>query len=136
MWRPCNLYLQVYVAHSKNCCDMTAFNIVSDHPAQPTATVLTSLSPCRKQSCRGHAGRTTLEPFDAASESMHMRTAHGKQEDLVDNGWSRSPLMRVFPGRNRSTRRTRHRSSYMPHVFVHVHVQNEGLACKVSAVGC
>ena len=30
---------------------------------------------------------------------------------------------------------TKHSSSYMSHVFVHVHVQNEGLARKESAVG-
>ena len=30
---------------------------------------------------------------------------------------------------------TRHRPAYIPHVFVHVHAQNEGLACRVSAVG-
>ena len=65
-----------------------------------------------------------------------MRAAHGEQEDLVDDGWSRSPLMRVLPGRSRAPRRRLgHWSSYMSHVFVYVHVQNESLACKVSAVG-
>jgi len=64
-----------------------------------------------------------------------MRTARGGQEDPV-HGWLVAQSADVSIARlEQSHAQTRHRSSYRPHLFVHDHIQNEGLVCEVSTVG-
>jgi len=76
-----------------------------------------------------HAGRMTSEPFDAVSE----RTARGGQENPFYDGCSRRPLMSLLPGRSRVMRRRGTGPRTCP--TCPSHIQNEGLACEVSAVG-